>query len=121
MVHQRHSHQTTLRFSEALWQRLQEAAVGLEVSVAQYVRDAARARLDASVEFSEVDPRGDLPVSLERDRDLAVSAASERSREALALQEQGRLARQRANELRGEALRQRARHAGVGGRSKGDI
>jgi hypothetical protein len=42
----RKSHQTTIRFTAELWAELEDAAAGLDVSVAQYVRDAARARLD---------------------------------------------------------------------------
>src|SRR4051812_17621511 len=45
----RKSHQTTIRFTDELWARLEAAALELDVSVAQYLRDAARARLDASL------------------------------------------------------------------------
>lgn len=38
-------HQTTVRFDEALWQRLELEAAQLGVSVAQYVREASLARL----------------------------------------------------------------------------
>jgi hypothetical protein len=39
-------HQTTLRFTAGMWEELVAAADALDVSVAQYVRDAARARLE---------------------------------------------------------------------------
>lgn len=38
-------HQTTVRFGPDLWQALEQEAQRLGVSVAQYVRDSALARL----------------------------------------------------------------------------
>lgn len=106
MASQPKSHQTTIRFSEELWRRLEQAADELEVSVAQYLRDTARARLDG-----EPWPRRDqLPQALGREMDIVRSAAKERIEDSSALWEQGRQARMRAAQLREQAARQRTRN-----------
>lgn len=46
-------HQTTLRFTVEMWEQLESAADALDVSVAQYVRDAARARLEKNASGRE--------------------------------------------------------------------
>jgi predicted DNA-binding protein len=96
------THQTTLRFSEELWRRLERAAEELDISVAQYVRDAARARLAqdgrARSELGE-----ELRVEAENARQHALGEAES----SAALWEQGRLARERARVLRDEARSRR--------------
>jgi hypothetical protein len=95
-------HQTTLRFTAEMWAELGDAAAALDVSVAQYVRDAARIRLDE-------DSRA--VAEARRVREEAARAPGESRQKAessAALWEQGRLARQRAQTLREEALAKRA-------------
>jgi hypothetical protein len=105
----RKSHQTTIRFTAALWAQLEVAAAGLDGSVAQFVRDAARARLDgppvarASAQEPAIAARERSAEAAQRSLDEAESSA--------ALWEQGRLARERARILREESrTRQRLRH-----------
>ena len=84
-------HQTTVRFSEELWDQLEQEAKRLGVSAAQYVRDAALARLAYVAGqrgdglYGNVPPAGDT-----QDAVSAVWA-------------QARLARQRAQTVRGQA------------------
>jgi hypothetical protein len=104
----RKMHQTTVRFGADLWEALEVEAERLEVSVAQYVRDAAlkrlsyeagqRAEQDATGEPSG---RGEAVAAQER-------AESEVS-QSTALWAQGRLARQRAVELRSQTEQTRAK------------
>jgi hypothetical protein len=115
----RKMHQTTVRFGPDLWQAVEEECGRLGVSVAQYLREAALTRLvyaagrrgDEEFEFAlELvkggEPHGDLNPDLELVRAPARSArkATERAireaSEARAVAAQGRLARQRARELR---------------------
>lgn len=52
-------HQTTIRFGDDLWAALEVAAEQLEISAAQFVRDAALARLayDAGRRDGETFPK----------------------------------------------------------------
>lgn len=93
----RKSHQTTIRFTADLWAQLELAAADLDVSVAQYLRDAARARLDGR--FGAPSPAA---AARERSIDARQQAVDEAESSA-ALWEQGRLARQRARLLRAES------------------
>lgn len=58
----RKMHQTTVRFSTDLWAALEDECEGLGVSVAQYVREAALARLTyAAGERGDIDIRSVPP------------------------------------------------------------
>jgi predicted DNA-binding protein len=106
---QRKSHQTTIRFSEEQWQQLEAAANTLEMSVAQYIREAARARLDGTL---ATEARADPRQTLDSEAEAAKVASRDRVQDSSALWEQGRQARVRAAELREESVRQRRRHGG---------
>jgi len=99
------SHQTTIRFSSELWRRLQLAAAALDVSVAQYVRDAARRRLEeAEPVRREPESRADV---LHEELTTARDASREQFLGSTAVWEQGRLARIRAAQLREDSKRLR--------------
>jgi hypothetical protein len=118
-------HQTTVRFGADLWEALERECEALGLSVAQYVREAALARL-----VYAAGRRGDevfeaaLGAAAERApaasaTDALVEAAAparstaafERARvevtDSAALWAQGRQARRRAEELREQVLRSR--------------
>jgi hypothetical protein len=115
-------HQTTVRFGADLWDALEDECAELGVSVAQFVREAALARLlyvagrrgDAEYEHAlgvagaPVPETGAEPVPAASD---AVASALDRSAaemaESSALWAQGRLARRRAQELREDVARRR--------------
>lgn len=102
------SHQTTIRFSADLWGRLEFAAAALDVSVAQFVRDAARTRLDVEPQDDETPPN-----TLAEAAGAAQDSAREQLSGSEAVWEQGRLARTRAGQLRGDSVRLRHRlHGG---------
>jgi hypothetical protein len=109
-------HQTTVRFAPDVWAALDEEASRLGVSTAQYVREAAVARLAYGMGRRR-DPELDQAIAGARSRgaDLEWGAADaqahsrqeiavERSLDVLssseALWAQGKLARERAHELR---------------------
>lgn len=94
----RNSHQTTIRFTKELWVALERAAERDRVSVAQYVREAARARLG---EEASAQP----PLAAEQA--AAMEHALEQAESSAALWHQGRLARERAQLLREQAQQQR--------------
>lgn len=96
-------HQTTLRFSTEMWRQLTDAAAALDVSVAQYVRDAARTRLEHESRVAPV-ARG-----VREQADMAKDESLRHAESSAALWEQGRLARQRAQALREEARARRDR------------
>jgi predicted DNA-binding protein len=97
----RNSHQTTIRFTEEMWSALEQAADRHGISVAHYVRDAARARLD-----DETVSATKWAVEELRRRD-AIEHSVEQAESTAALWQQGRLARERAQMLRAEARQQR--------------
>jgi hypothetical protein len=109
-------HQTTVRFGADLWRALEEECSGLGVSVAQFVREAALARLmyvagqrgDPDYEFALGHAGAELP---EPRRGGPVESVLEESlsemSQSAALWAQGRLARQRAREIRDESERRR--------------
>jgi hypothetical protein len=92
-------HQTTLRFSPELWFALQRAAAEQDVSTAQYVRDAARARLQ-----QEGHSQTGQPANAREQTARGVGRETERAYEHMessaALWEQGRVARERARLLK---------------------
>ena len=100
-----HTHQTTIRFGEELWLRLEEAAAHREVSVAHYVREAARDRLESETFSSASAPARAVRVEVEEARQHSLGEAES----SAALWEQGRLARERARRLRDEARDSRDR------------
>src|SRR5262245_61336408 len=124
----RRMHQTTVRFGADLWEALERECARLGVSVAQYLREAALTRLvyaagkrgDDEFELALDLATGTHPAALEDAQALeaagavahSASAANERAQrqaaETAALAAQGRVARQRARELRAIAAKRRA-------------
>jgi hypothetical protein len=102
----RNSHQTTLRFPKEMWAELERAAARLGISVAQYVRDAARSRLAEERPPGRESP-GDALLN-EVERQGVVEHSYEQLESSAALWEQGRLARERARLLRDESRKRRA-------------
>ena len=109
-------HQTTLRFPRDVWAALEQEATRLGVSAAQYIREAAVARLAYGL-GRRGDPglenaiRGAGPAvsraewePLDHDTHSRQEVAVEHAHDALssseALWAQGKLARERAQELR---------------------
>jgi hypothetical protein len=111
----RKMHQTTLRFSEDLWSSLEAAAKRGGVSVAQYVRDAALQRLSYEAgRRDELNAAGGEPsAAVPAAPHVGAGVAQERARSEVsqsdALWAQGRLARQRAADLRSRSESARAR------------
>jgi predicted DNA-binding protein len=103
----RNTHQTTIRFTDDLWIALERASARLGISVAQYVRDAARARLAESGPL----PTGHAAIR-EVERANAIEHSFEHVENSAALWEQGRLARERSRLLREEAKTMRLRIPG---------
>jgi hypothetical protein len=68
-------HQTTVRFGADLWRALEEECSGLGISVAQFVREAALARL-----MYAAGRRGDAAYEVAFNLAGAVSSESERRR-----------------------------------------
>jgi predicted DNA-binding protein len=101
----RNSHQTTIRFTEQMWVELEAAAARAGVSVAQYVRDAARARLGEEGDARAAQSPERVIRAIEREN--AMEHSLEHVENSAALWEQGRLARERAKLLRVEAQRRR--------------
>jgi predicted DNA-binding protein len=101
------SHQTTIRFTKELWIALEHAAARRGVSVAQYVREAARARLgeDAADDMPELTRQSQADAA----RQSAFEHSFAQAESTAALWQQGRLARERAQMLRDDARRARAR------------
>jgi hypothetical protein len=127
-------HQTTLRFSPDLWQALEEECRRLGVSVAQYLREAAIARLaytaarrglsDYEMAFAGAgavipeEPRaaGAPPAQVAGER--LQEAAGERVQDSMAVTAQSEMARMRSRQIREHSERlRRARQArhGPGG------
>jgi hypothetical protein len=123
-------HQTTVRFGEDLWQALESECAHLGVSIAQYLREAALTRLvyaagrrgddefELALELAtgaephaELAAPGELELAARPTR--GIRAASDRAAsegaDSAALAAQGRLARQRARELRDRAAHRRQR------------
>jgi hypothetical protein len=126
----RKMHQTTVRFGSDLWTALEQECEGLGVSIAQYVRESALTRLvyasgrrgDAAFELAlelatGADPDAELRAMEELETLVGTARrapspherASREGTEAAALAAQGRLARQRARELRELSAQRRGR------------
>jgi hypothetical protein len=84
-----------------MWVELEIAAARTGVSVAQYVREAARARLGE--ERQKLPPQAPGDVIREIERRTVVEHSFEHAENSAALWEQGRLARARAKLLRAES------------------
>jgi hypothetical protein len=112
-------HQTTVRFGGDLWEALERECAELGVSVAQYVRESALARLmysagrrgDPELEMALIVAAESEPAKPALGRTSAVTGPIERAHagitEASAVWAQGEQARQRARALREEILRNR--------------
>ena len=123
-------HQTTVRFGPDLWEALEEECARLRMSIAQYLREAALARLVYAA-GKRGDPERELAllVAVEREEDgpeapqgsqleewvrpssahrEPLDRARSESTEAAALWEQARLVRRRAREIRASLVRERA-------------
>jgi hypothetical protein len=101
MATRKKMHQTTVRFGSDLWDALDVECEQLGVSVAQYVREAALARLMYSA-----GARGD-------DRfESAIATAQAQAADSAALEAQGRQARRHSRELRDASARRRAERSG---------
>jgi hypothetical protein len=104
-------HQTTLRFAPDLWEALSREAEEAGVSVAQYVREAALARLaytagrrgdalfEAALSLSGVRAPAPDPAPLQL-AERAMRNAADETEGTAALWAQSRQARARAQELR---------------------
>jgi hypothetical protein len=105
----RKMHQTTVRFSADLWAALERDSAELGVSVAQFVREAALARLmyvagrrdDPRYGTALESARGDLPPAPTPEVPPAFQ-------DSAALWAQGRQARRHARELRSSITRGRS-------------
>ena len=97
-------HQTTVRFGADLWAALEDECEGLGVSVAQYVREAALARL-----MYAAGQRGDIDIRASID--AAIASAQDEAEQSSALWAQGAQARRRARGLRDEISRDREQRA----------
>lgn len=84
-----------------MWVELEIAAARTGVSVAQYVREAARARLGE--ERQKLPPQVPEDVVRDIERRTVVEHSFEHVENSAALWEQGRLARERAKLLRAES------------------
>ena len=110
----RKMHQTTLRFSEDLWSSLEAEAERSGVSAAQYVRDAVLQRLSYQAgRRDELNTFAGESGAAAPTQHADAGAARERAKSEVsqsdALWAQGRLARQRAADLRSRSESARAR------------
>jgi hypothetical protein len=102
-------HQTTVRFGADLWAELEREAAQAGVSIAQYVREAALARLAYSAgqrgETPPMPAKGGAPTGSVAAGERALGEAESSD----ALWAQGQQARERARLLREQTQRQAAR------------
>jgi hypothetical protein len=104
----RRMHQTTVRFGADLWQALEEEGSRLGVSVAQYVREAALARLaysagkrgDEEFELALEIALGESELRLASEVHSPLERADVVTSDSAALWGQAQQARRRAAELR---------------------
>jgi hypothetical protein len=104
-------HQTTVRFGKDLWQALEHEAAAAGISVAQFVRESAVARLAQIALLQAEPPLGPIDaVAAARSR-AARADAAEIALDSAAVWSQSQQARSRSRELRDEAeTARRARH-----------
>jgi|1186.fasta_scaffold629614_2 hypothetical protein len=116
-------HQTTVRFGPDLWEALEAECAEIGVSIAQYLREAAVARMsytagrrkqpayaDALVAAGAVPPTAGMRLEYELaglQAESAARLASEHGLDALAVTRQGEQVRTRAREVRAESRRLR--------------
>jgi hypothetical protein len=111
-------HQTTVRFGTDLWEEIDREAAALGVSVAQFVREAALARLmylagrrgdrayERALELSEGEPgAAETPEVAALQGTFGRSASG--MADSAALWAQGQQARRRAHQLRDQVVRRR--------------
>jgi hypothetical protein len=105
-------HQTTVRFGRDLWQALEREAGAAGISVAQFVRESAVARLAQSAIQQALPPQEPyVAIAEARSRAARVDAAAI-ARDSAAVWAQSQQARSRSRELRDEAeTARRARSA----------
>jgi hypothetical protein len=108
-------HQTTVRFGPDLWAALVSESIRSGVSVAQYVRDAAMARLALAVDRDRgLEQRGfPAPSAAGGDPVRPGEGIGAQLGSAEAVRAQGQLARARAKRLRSET--QELRRQTLGG------
>ena len=105
-------HQTTVRFGSDVWATLEEEAARIGVSVAQYIREAAVARLayglvrgaGSTASYAEW---GQSEPSAHTRQEVALEHSHDALSSSEALWAQGKLARERASELREQLADQR--------------
>ena len=105
-------HQTTVRFSADLWEELETECFELGVSIAQYLREAAVARVAYSAAR-----RGDIVYGGALEEAIQARAGSARERAFTEIEPteavlaQSKMARERARQLRVRSERARAKRA----------
>lgn len=110
-------HQTTVRFSEELWSTLEREAAVSGVSIAQYVRDAALARVAYVSGQRSRDGAGDAMGWADPRAFEAAAQGNDRIDDSSAVQAQAQLAQARAATLRARAARIRGRGRDADGSS----
>ena len=127
-------HQTTVRFGPDLWEALESECARLGVSAAQYVREAALARLAytagrrgdpeydvallrAGAPSNQLEPLSDREAA-DLHAELAQADASERRLDATALSAQNDLAMQRARSIQEESREIKGKHRALVRRPK---
>jgi hypothetical protein len=102
-------HTTTLRFGRDAWAALEHVAAESEVSVAEWVRQTTLARLAyVAGQRGEPLPGGlGVPASVHERVQSAAGIVADQAQAGNALWAQGRLARQRAQQLRDDTRRRR--------------
>jgi hypothetical protein len=109
-------HQTTVRFGRDLWRELESEAAAAGVSVAQFVRESAVARLAQNALQRAQAPQEPLVAVAEIRSRAARADAAEIALDSAAVWSQSQQARLRSRQLRDEAeAARRARSAEPGG------
>jgi hypothetical protein len=101
-------HQTTVRFSADLWAALERESADLGVSVAQFVRESALARLMYVAGRREEEHYGAALQRAQGDPPRAATDEPGSFEDSAALWAQGRQARRHARELRDSSARVRS-------------
>jgi hypothetical protein len=96
-------HQTTVRFGRDLWRELESEAAAAGVSVAQFVRESAVARLAQNALQRAQAPQEPLVAVAEIRSRAARADAAEIALDSAAVWSQSQQARSRSRELRDEA------------------
>jgi hypothetical protein len=111
-------HQTTVRFGRDLWYTLEREAAAAGVSVAQFVRESAVARLAQNAAQQALAPHDPLgPVAAARSR-AAREDAAEIVLDSAAVWSQSQQARLRSRELRDQAETSRRARSAEAGRER---